>query len=129
MSEQNRTYEIEWRELLIKRLKTTRTALRRDAAAEKKQRDEAKQLATGYSSFDEAHEAYGWGYITEKQLDAIKAVYENEESQTAAALRRMTLIIGTLQGEISNLRGDDVQEAAIQRHAEGLEQSGLAPAT
>ena len=53
----NCVYEIEWRELLVKRLKTAQTVLKRDAAKEEKQRTEAKQLAAGYGNYEEAHEA------------------------------------------------------------------------
>ena len=114
----NYVYEIEWRKLLIKRLETTRATLKRDAASEEKQKTEAKQLATGYADFEEAHEAYGWGNITEKQLDAIKAVFENQENKSSAALKRINRIISELKGEIKNLRGDDIQEKGIQRYEE-----------
>ena len=122
-------YEIEWRELLIKRLKTAQAALKRDAAAEEKQRAEAKELAAGYASFDEAHEAFGWGYITEQQLDTIKAIFENQENQSRAALKRINDIIGTLQGEINTMRRGDAQDAAIERYNEKVNAGILAPAT
>jgi len=118
-----RIFEIEWRELLIKRLNTPRAALQRDKATEEKQITEAKQLATGYESVDEAHEAFGWGDITERQFDAIKAVFiaskfENQENKSTAALKRITRMISELQGEIKNLRGDEIQEEIHKRHAE-----------
>jgi len=99
-------YEIEWRELLVKRLKTAQAVLKRDAAKEKKQRTEAKQLAAGYTNFEEAHEAYGWGYITQKQLDTIQALFDNRENQSRSALQRIFRIIGEIQGEINMLRND-----------------------
>ena len=100
-------YEIEWRELLIKRLKTSQAALKRDAAVESKQITEANQLAAGYASYEEAHEAYGWAVITEKQLDRIKAIFDGEqENRSRAALRRMNHIIGSIEGEIKMLRDD-----------------------
>ena len=107
MNSKNYVHEIEWRQLLIKRLKSSQAALKRDAAAEKKQIAEAKQLAAGYASYEEAHEAYGWAVITEKQLDRIKAIFDEEpigHSQTA--LRRINWIIGDLEGEIKMLRDD-----------------------
>ena len=99
-------YEIEWRELLVKRLKSAQTVLKRDAATEKKQRTEAKQLAVGYTNYDEAHEAYGWGYITQKQLDTIQAIFDDQENQSSSALQRITQIIGSVQGEISMLTNE-----------------------
>ena len=103
----NLLYEIEWRNLLLKRLKTSRSVLNRDATKEGKERAEAKQLATGYCSFEEAHEAYGWAYITEKQLDAIRVVFENQENISKMALIRMNQIIGSLEGEIKMLYNDE----------------------
>lgn len=106
-SSKNIVYEIEWRELLIKRLKTSQAVLKHDASAEEKQLAEAKQLATGYASYEEAHEAYGWAMITEKQLDTIQAIFDNEqECQSLSALRRMNQIIGAIEGEIKMLRLD-----------------------
>jgi len=99
-------YEIEWRELLVKRLKSAQTVLKRDAAKEEKQRTEAKQLAAGYGNYEEAHEAYGWGYITQKQLDTIQALFDEQENQSQSALRRITRIIGEVQGEINMLRNE-----------------------
>ena len=99
-------YEMDWRELLVKRLKAAQAVLKRDAAKEEKQRTEAKQLAAGYTNYEEAHEAYGWGYITEKQLLKIEAIFDNQENQSLTALRRITEIIGNIQGEINMLRHD-----------------------
>ena len=99
-------YEMEWRELLVKRLKAAQAVLKRDAAKEEKQRTDAKQLMTGYTSYDDAHEAYGWGYITEKQLLKIEAIFNNQENQSLTALRRVNDIIGNIQGEINMLNHD-----------------------
>lgn len=99
--------EIEWRKLLIKRLKSAHSALKRDAAAERKRLDESKQLAAGYDTFEEAQEAYGWECITLKQLDDIKAILENHQvgiTETASA--QMSQIIGDLEGEIKMLKRD-----------------------
>ena len=100
-------YEIEWRELLVKRLKTAQAVLKRDAAKEAKQRTEAKQLAAGYPDYDAAHEAYGWDEITEKQLLMIEAIFnDHQENHSLSALRRMTEIIGNIEGEIKMLKND-----------------------
>jgi len=116
MNKKNFIFEIEWRKLLIKRLKSSKAVLKRDAAAEEKQIIEAKQLAAGYSSFEEAHEAFGWAYITEKQLDRIKDIFEDkQESQSRAALRRINDMIGNIEGEIKMLRLDpDYREEILQ---------------
>jgi len=100
-------YEMEWRELLVKRLQTPLAVLKRDVAAETKSRAEARKLAAGYESYEEAHEAYGWGYITQKQLDAIEAIFDEVDVFLSRdALKRMSQFIGSLEGEIKMLRND-----------------------
>lgn len=102
----NHLYEIEWRKLLVKRLKTVQAVLRRDAVTEEKRRTEAKQLAAGYASFEEAHEAYGWACITEKQLKTIKSIFDKQENVSQAASRRLAQILGSVEGEIIMLNTD-----------------------
>jgi len=107
-------HEIEWRKLLAKRLKSARTVLKRDSSAEDKRHAEAKQLAAGYANFDEAHEAYGWGDISEKQLYSIKAIFENRDNNPSKeALKQLSHIIGLIEGEIKMLMADDDYRAEI----------------
>lgn len=103
--DEKRNFEIAWRELLIKRLKTVQGVLRRDAAAEKKALTDESIAAAGYSSVEDAHEAYGWGEITEKQFNLIKLRLENPgKSPSAAAVNKLSFTIGLLQGELNDLR-------------------------
>jgi hypothetical protein len=99
--------EIEWRKLLVKRLKSSQAVLRRDASTEEKLMSEAKQLAAGYEDYAAAHEAYGWAEITWEQLDAIQAIFEDEqESKSRKALKRLTQMIGAVEGEINMMLND-----------------------
>ena len=52
--DEDRTFEIAWRELLITRLKSVQTVLKRDSAAELKQLKSARVLAAGYETFEDA---------------------------------------------------------------------------
>jgi len=100
-------HEIEWRKLLLKRLSTVQAVLKRDAALEAKRNMEAKQIAAGYTNFEDAHEAYGWSDVTLKQLDDIKAIFDNKDSSLSSdALKRLNQMMGSIQGEIAMLLND-----------------------
>ena len=108
-------YEIEWRKILVKRLTKARTVLRKDATEEDKRKTEAKRLAAGYINFEEVHEAYGWGDISEKQLNVVKAILESKNyNQSAEALKRLIQIINSIEGELKMLINDpDYREEVI----------------
>jgi len=108
-------HEIEWRKLLLKRLSSVQAVLKRDSAAETKKNIEAKKLAAGYTCFEEAQEAYGWDEITLKQLDAIKDIFDSKDvSLSGDALKRLSWMLGSVQGEISMLLNDpDYREDII----------------
>lgn len=99
-------FEIEWRELLVRRLNNAQAALRKDRAAEEANRLEARRFVCEYDTYADAHEAYGWGYITEPQLESIKAVFENRDMVPTNALRRLSDFIGSIKGEIMMLKRD-----------------------
>jgi hypothetical protein len=111
-------FEREWRLLLIKRLRSAQAALRRDEAIERKQMAEAQKLAAGYESFEDAHEAYGWGDITQNQLDAVQAIFEGGRNRSASAHARISIMISALGGEIEELYGNGVQEDMMRRYEE-----------
>ena len=118
---EDRAFETAWRELLITRLKSVQTVLKRDSTAEQKRLREAKIMAAGYGSYEEAHEAYGWDCITLKQLDAIKAIFDaSDKNKPQEALKRLNWIIGILQGEINTLLYGDEAELKIERYFEEL---------
>lgn len=68
-------FEIRARKELLKRLQYPRELLR---AASQKEHDKRQALVKNkeYASVDEAHEAYGYGYITEDEFDAIREAFE-----------------------------------------------------
>ena len=90
--------------------------MKRDAAIEKKLIAEAKQLVAGYENYEQAHEAYGWAEITEKQLDMIRAIFDdNQVGQSQAALRRINQFIGSVEGEIVMFRNDSEYRKEIMQ--------------
>jgi hypothetical protein len=101
------SFEIAWRELLVKRLSSVQAVLRRDATAERNALEAAAVSAAGFTTVDEAHEAYGYGYITENQFNLAKLKIENPgRSRTEFALRWVNDKIGLLKGEINALHTD-----------------------
>jgi hypothetical protein len=123
----NEKFEREWRELLIKRLSSTRAALKRDAAAERKAFADARTLAAGYSTVEEAHEAFGWAYITEKQFDSIKAILEqdpNAGNTAHAALLKIDSYIQTLKDDIIQPQADRDYEAKMKDYFARIEGEG-----
>jgi len=100
--------DIEGLEILVKRLKSAMSVLKRDNMQEKKERENAKKLSAGYNSLEEAHEAYGWDYITEREFDRICEIFNGDDiSPTKIALKKMQQMINNVEGEIKMLRQDD----------------------
>lgn len=106
---ENEHFEREWRELLMKRLSTAQSVLKRDAAAEGKKLREARELAAGYKTVEEAHEAYGWAFITESQYERIKALLEQDPNAGNVAHAALKKIIGYIQ----SLKDDLIQSQSI----------------
>ena len=115
----NIIYEIEWRELLLKRLLSAQAVLKRDAAAEEKRLSDARQLTAGFKDLADAHEAYGWCDITEAQFNTIRELFENPEKENKAndALKRLGIMISYLRDDIHVFKRDteDVQDTVIAR--------------
>jgi hypothetical protein len=105
----NELYEHKWRELLIKRLSSVQAVLRRDATAERKKLQLARVLAAGYETVEQAHEAYGWDFITWEQFEHIKALLEQDPNAGNVAHAALLKISGYIQG----LKADLIQERSI----------------
>ena len=118
----NPNFEIEWRDLLIKRLLTVQTVLKRDVSAEEKKIAEARKLAAGFDSCEDAHEAYGWDSITEEQYDYVKNLFENPEmeNKAEAAFKALSWIILDMRTKIRELKphDEDVQDAVMRKFEE-----------
>jgi hypothetical protein len=105
--------EREWRELLIKRLSTVRSTLKRDAAEEQKLIRRTIEIAARYPNETEAHEAFGWGEITEKEYRrSVELLGQSpaETSRSTKALVRLNWMIESLAGELKMIyEGDEME--------------------
>ncbi len=116
----NLTFEIEWRELLLKRLEETFASLRRDATNERRQMTIAAKKAAGFEDYEEAHEAYGWGDITELQLQNIERILQkSKKTACELATDKLRHMVENVAGEISMLKKDpDFRKEVMQTDIE-----------
>lgn len=111
-------FEIEWRKLLIAKLSRTLTALNKSAAAEREaaitRQAEIREL---YSTEEEAHEAFGNGYITEEEWRAIAEQLEsvNAPTITSAARDELRDILSHFRKDIRDLEWEAMPEADRER--------------
>ncbi|OPY61140.1 MAG: hypothetical protein A4E56_02247 [Pelotomaculum sp. PtaU1.Bin065] len=116
--EPNIAFEIEWRKLLITKLSRALTALNKSAAAEKEatitRQAEIREL---YPTKEEAHEAFGYGYITEEEWRSIAEQLEsvNAPTITSAARDELRDILSRLRKDIRDLEWEAMPEADRER--------------
>ena len=113
--------EIAWRKELLARLQAPLKVLKRKAGREQEQRLARAQELSVYESAEEAHEAYGYGYITWDEYSAIKDRFDNVElgcvdmSAVEAALVELLTIVRRLQNEIKEYEWSALPEEEKQR--------------
>lgn len=124
-------YEIKARKLALKRLEHP-LALSK-AAAEKKRSERIARLEElgEYKTYEEAHDAYGWGFITEEEFESIKNFLEHKEelkgerSAEEYAANILQEFVARLQREIASFQFELLpkkeQQRIQQQHAELLE--------
>lgn len=124
-------HEIKARKLVLKRLEHPLVLAK--AAAEKKRSERIARLEElgEYKTYEEAHDAYGWGFITEEEFEAVKSFLEHKEelkSERSAEEYAADMIqefVARLQREITSLQFELLPEKEQQRiqqqHAELLE--------
>jgi len=72
--------ELKARQLVLSKLETALKPI--EAKAKRQHTDRAVRRETmlrEYKTYDEAHEAYGYGYITQKEFEEITALLENSQ--------------------------------------------------
>lgn len=114
-------YEIKARSLVVKRLEHPLALAK--AAAEKKRNERLARLEElgEYKTYAEAHDAYGWGWITEDEFASITAFLEHKEemkSERSAeeyAADMMQELVGRLKREISGLQFELLPKKEQQR--------------
>lgn len=114
----NIAFEIGWRKLLITKLSRILTALNKSSAAETNAAIAwQSEIRERYPTADEAHEAFGWGYITEEEYRTIAEQLEsvNAPTITSAARDELRDILSRLRKDIRDLEWEAMPEADRER--------------
>ena len=72
--------EIKARKLVIKKLNTAIDALKKTANRQKAEKQAERDKLLQYKTYQEAQDAYGWGYIDETEFDAITEFLQTSQS-------------------------------------------------
>lgn len=72
--------EIKARKLVIKKLNTAIDALKKTANRQKAEKQAERDKLLQYKTYQEAQDAYGWGYIDEAEFDAITEFLQTSQS-------------------------------------------------
>lgn len=124
-------HEIKARSLVVKRLEHPLALAK--AAAEKKRNERIARLEElgEYKTYEEAHDAYGWGFITAEEFESIKNFLEHKEelkSERSAeeyAADILQEFVARLRREITSFQFEllpkEEQQRIQQQHAELLE--------
>jgi len=110
MSGDDYYFQIEWRELLVKRMAHVIGVLKRDAIAEREVIRAAKEAAAIYKTDEEAKEAWGWGEITEDEYRhciEILSVPDSDTSRSTIACTRLVDFVNDIKGEIAMIKKGD----------------------
>jgi len=113
--------EIEWRKELLARLQAPLKVLQRKAGKDLEKRLARAQELSAYETEEEAHEAFGYGYITWDEYSVIKDRFDNVEpsiitmSAAEAALEELQDFMHRLQSEIKDLEWSALPEEEQQR--------------
>lgn len=99
--------EIEARKEVLKKVENAFKRLRKQADSNLEKRREKVRAAREYRSLDEAHEAWGYDFITDEEFEEIKKVFElgdayieNNLSPQEVAVNILGRFIGGLNKEI-----------------------------
>jgi hypothetical protein len=110
--------EIDCRQMVVDRLARTLTKLKKDAEVERAtvvaRQAELRDL---YPTEDDAHEAWGYGYITEDEYKTIagQLAEANNPSVTSAARDVLRDMLARLRQEIRDLKWEALPEAERER--------------
>ena len=109
--------EIEWRKLLIARLSPVLTRLNKVSAAEKAVEEErTAEIRALYPTEEAAHDAFGYGEITEDEYRSIvEGLNVITVSATSAARDELKSIMACLRRQIKDLEWEMLPEAEKDR--------------
>jgi hypothetical protein len=97
--------EIKARKLIIKKLETALTALRKTANRQKATKQAEREKMLEYKSYNDAQDAYGWGLITEAEFDKIVKFLESSQKE-ADEPSAEDIAIKTLQNWQDQMRSE-----------------------
>lgn len=101
--------EIKARKLVIKKLNTAISTLQKTADRQKAEKQAERDKLLQYKTYQEAQDAYGWGYIDEAEFDAITEFLRTSQSvvdePTAEeiAVRTLRDWLGLMNDEIASI--------------------------
>jgi hypothetical protein len=106
-------FEILWRKELLKRLQSPLNTLTRQFEKENEKRLRRVEELRQYSSTEEAHDAYGYGYITLAEYEQICQDFENAENTitpVAAARDELKSFISRIESEIRYFKWENLSD-------------------
>jgi len=109
-------FEIEWRRYLLDKFKPLLTKLNK-AADEQIKAAEARQaeIREIYPTYEAAHEAYGYAYITEDEYRSIVEMFETKKvTPTTVARDELKSLMARYRREIKNFEFETLPEAEKQ---------------
>ncbi|MCB8818669.1 hypothetical protein [Desulfosporosinus shakirovi] len=126
-------FEIEWRKLLISKMARTLNALKKNSEAEKAAiLARQTKISELYPTAQEAHDAYGYGYITEDEYRTItkKLASVDIPTATSAASDELRDIVSRLKKQIRDLEWEALPESEreairlrTERHVSEIKQA------
>jgi len=106
--------EIAWRKELVKRLQSPMNSLTRKITKEQELKQKRLEELKKYSTPEEAHDAYGYGYITWDEYEQIRQDFDTADkivSPVEAARDELQSIIARLASEIRYFEWDKLSDA------------------
>ena len=127
---------------LVKRLKPLLNSLESNVAKEDDKRKKRFEELSEYKTYEDAHEAYGWGYITEAELRRIETQQwrvDNIDTKARIALTALRRFVSRLNSDARSLEFELLPEEeqikcmlAREEHEERMKkfrEEGLFPET
>jgi hypothetical protein len=110
-------FEIQWREILLKKLKSPLASLEKQCGKEWAKRNERIRNLRAYPTLEDAQEAYGYGDITLEEYDLICRGFEEEEKTMPfeAARDELAEIVAKLKKDIRDLEWESLPEEEKDR--------------